>query len=334
MTHPIPTPQRAPQLATSTHQRRWFAMGSDIHVIVHAEHGLVDQLVEHAQIRITELESMWSRFRSTSEISRLNSAGGVPVRCSSETVRLVELLVQGWWVTDGAFDPTLLASLVGLGYHSSRSAPDDRTDLCPGSQLRGRPDGVLVDPVANTVQLPSGTLLDPGGLGKGLAADLVLAELVERGAKGALVSVGGDLAVAGTPEGADAWCVEVQPDPNCEASVVRLRSGGVASSSTRLRTWTVDGAARHHILNPNTGRPTEGAVVGAAVIAGSAATAEAFTKCAFVDGFAGAIETYQRFGLAARMWLDADEIVELTHVSTGAWADFEAEAPASTNGES
>lgn len=310
-----------------TRELRWFAMGSEVHLVVRAAPALVDGLARHAQARLADLESQWTRFRPTSEISRLNAANGAPMRCSTDTVRLVELLVQAWWVTDGAFDPTLLGSLVGLGYHASRSAPEERTDLMPGTESfggsgRGRPDAVLVDPIDGIVQLPSGTFLDPGGLGKGFAADIVVAELTERGAAGALASVGGDIAVSGSPDGDAAWSIEVEPDPGCEPSIVCLRSGGVATSSSRLRTWSVGGIDRHHILDPVTGQPTDPEVAGTAVIAGSAATAEAFTKCAFVNGVARAIDTFERFGLAARIWHHASDRVALTQTSTGAWADF------------
>ena len=43
--------------------------------------------------------------------------------------------------------------------------------------------------------MPAGVVVDAGGIGKGLAADLTVAKLLADGAHGALVSIGGDLAI-------------------------------------------------------------------------------------------------------------------------------------------
>lgn len=286
-----------------TVEHRWRAMGSEVHLVVHAVHAESAALVSYAVARIAQLEGLWSRFRPASEISALNAASGRPLRCSRDTVRLVESLVRAWWLTNGAFDPTLLGSLIELGYDVSRDEPTQPIDLAPDCYTRGEPDAVLIDPDAGVVQLPAGTALDAGGLGKGLAADIVAAELIERGAIGALVSVGGDIAVLGRPDGGSSWCIEVQPHPGADAELVELITGGVATSSTRRRTWNVDGSHRHHLIDPTTGHPTTGSVTGTAVIAGSASTAEAFSKCGFVVGPQAAIETYDRLGLAGRVWV-------------------------------
>ena len=68
----------------------------------------------------------------------------------------------------------------------------DRAADAPGC------DGIIVDRTASSVTLPRDVEIDPGGLGKGLAADLVTAELLAAGARGVLVNLGGDLRVAAT----------------------------------------------------------------------------------------------------------------------------------------
>lgn len=156
-----------------------------------------DDLADRGLDRLADLVQRWSRFIAGSEISRLNDAHGEPIRVSPETVRLVSSLVQGWYATDGAFDPTLLAAMVELGYSASRDDATLRTSLGPEVVAQGQPERILVDSSHGVVQLPRGTTLDPGGLGKGLAADIVCEELVAAGAAGALVEVGGDLRAAG-----------------------------------------------------------------------------------------------------------------------------------------
>jgi thiamine biosynthesis lipoprotein len=280
-------------------RREYRAMGCIAHAVVVTDRP--DPMLDHVGRRLDELERRWSRFLPDSEISGLNAAGGAPRQCSADTVALVEAMVQGWHLTDGAFDPTMLVTLVELGYAASRSDATVRTSLAADVRPVGSPERVLVTPSSGVVQLPAGTTLDPGGIGKGLAADIIVAELLVLGADGALVEIGGDLRVAGVPPEGDGWPIEVRADAGTGPTQVTLCSGGVATSSSRLRTWRAADDDRHHLLDPSTLQPTSDDVIGCTVIAGNAAWAEAFTKVAFVQGSAEAITVYDRLGLAARI---------------------------------
>jgi thiamine biosynthesis lipoprotein len=146
--------------------------------------------------------------------------------------------------------------------------------------------GVAIDERAGTVRLPYGLGLDGGGLGKGLGADIVVAELRQRGALGAMVNLGGDLAVAGEPPEGEAWVVGVEDPhaPERTLSRVAIVEGGVATSSVLGRRWTVAGVEVHHLLDPTTQRPTTGRLVAATVVAGQAWWAESLTKSLLVGG--------------------------------------------------
>ena len=280
-----------------------------------------DELADRAVARLHQLEGRWSRFRSTSELSTLNAAGGAPAVVSSDTLELVMRLVQAWHLTDGDFDPTLLGALVELGYAASRDDATLRTSLAPSTGLRGRPEGVLIDTDAHVVQLPAGTVLDPGGLGKGLAADIVTGELLAQGATGALVEIGGDLRVRGEAPGCDAWIIAVDTAIAGDPCVVRLVDGAVATSTTRLRTWDSDGEARHHLIDPTTLHPSRSATVSCTVVAGSGAWAEAFTKVAFARDPADALAAYESRGLAASVTALTDGAPSRS--VTSAWESFQ-----------
>ena len=52
------------------------------------------------------------------------------------------------------------------------------------------------------MRLPAGAGFDPGGIGKGLAADLAVAEALTEGAAGVCVNLGGDVRLEGSaPDG-------------------------------------------------------------------------------------------------------------------------------------
>ena len=275
-------------------------MGSDAHVhLVGGSPGLLGR----ARRRVEELEARWSRFRPDSELSRLNDgAGGDPQPVSAETVMLLERAVDAWRLTDGRFDPTVLGDVLRAGYTTSLDGPsvDDATAAHGAARcdLTRGCDGVEVDRAAGTARLPAGVGVDPGGIGKGLAADLVVAELLDAGADGACVNLGGDVRVAGTPPAA-AWVVAVEhpwrPHP---AAVVHLRDGAVATSSRLRRRWTTDDGPAHHLIDPERGQPVDAAVATATVVAAHGWQAEALAKAAFVAGPFPGLDLLERVGVA------------------------------------
>lgn len=241
-----------------------------------------------AEQRLRELDRRWSRFRFGSEVMDLARSAGEPVPVSADTVLLVEHLIAAWELTEGAFDPTMLPDLVALGYDRSVQDPARVTELPAGARSCAAVDQIEVDTVAGTVTLPDGGTLDPGGLGKGLAADLVVEELVAAGAAGAMVEIGGDLRVSGESPTHDGWRIDIEdPYDGPPLGVVSISDGGVATSSVLKRSWSRGDVTVHHLLDPSTGRCATGDVVSATVVAGTAAWAEAFSKAPVVLGAAG-----------------------------------------------
>ena len=266
------------------------AMGSEAQlIVVGGEAGLADV----ARARIAGLESRWSRFLHDSEVSELTRRAGEAVPVSADTRLLVSRAVSAWWLTGGAFDPTVLGDVVRAGY--DRSFEDLQPEGAT-SALRPGCDAIEIGP--DTVRLGAGTGFDPGGIGKGLAADLVVAELLAAGADGACVNLGGDVRVAGTPPAA-AWAVAVEhPWRSHPAAVVHLRDGAVATSSRLRRRWTTDDGPAHHLIDPERGQPVDAAVATATVVAAHGWQAEALAKAAFVAGPFPGLDLLERVGVA------------------------------------
>jgi len=244
-------------------------------------------LLEAARAQVEHLDAIWSRFRPNSEISRCNGAAGDPTVVSEPTLALVERAVEGWYLTAGRFDPTVLPNLEAIGYDrtfgsvvSSKYAPDV-IGASPGCA------GIVVDRRASTVTLPAGVRFDPGGIGKGLAADIVLAALLDAAAEGACVNLGGDLRVAGTPpEGCHGWKVTLEDpyDPSRDLARATIAEGAIATTSRTFRTWERSGSQVHHLIDPATGAPAWTDLASVTVIAGEAWWAEVLAKAAFVAG--------------------------------------------------
>jgi thiamine biosynthesis lipoprotein len=279
-------------------------MGSDVHVeIVGGRHGHLSLARDH----LAFLEARWSRFRRNSDISRLNHAQGEPVVVDECTLRLLDAMVHGFTITDGAFDPTLLAPLVTLGYAHSWYDPSAVTELPFGVQPRGPIRGVAVDANESSARLPPGTVIDPGGIG----------------VEGALVSIGGDVRVLGEGPLGGVWLVSVDDafEPDTEAIKVPLASGALGSSSAMRRQWfTSAGAPAHHLLDPAHGRPTAAGMdspLHATVLAAKAVWAEVYATMVVVRGAAHTFEHLDDLGIGARVVHGNGEVY-----TNRVWDDF------------
>lgn len=258
-------------------------MGSDGHLVVNGD----AELLHRARRRLDELEARWSRFIPTSEVSRVNRHAGTPVAVSADTRALFTRAVEGWRLTGGGFDPTVLGAMLRNGY--DRSFDDLARDLVGGrarpSALRTGAAGIDIGPT--TVCIPAGVGFDPGGIGKGLAADLVVAETIAAGATGACVNVGGDLRVAGQPPTGSGWTVAVEHPRLAEpVALLGIGDGAVATSTTARRRWNVDGEVRHHLVDPWTGEPSSSDLELVTVVAADAWKAEVLAKAELLRGSA------------------------------------------------
>ena len=271
-------------------------MGSSAHVIVVGGH---PSLPARARRSLGALERAWSRFLPDSEVSLLNASPGSRRTVSPETRLLVRRAIEGYRFTAGRFDPTVLPAVIAAGYDRDFGAMTTASVAPAATAVVVGPEGIEVDEDEGTVRLPFGTGFDPGGIGKGLAADLVAAELLELGATGVCVNIGGDLRVRGeAPDGAS-WRIEVEdPRGRSPLAVLGLSDGAVATTSRAKRRWVdVDGTEHHHLIEPLTGTSVSTSVLSATVVASEGWRAEVLAKVAFLDGLSESASTGPR-------WLD------------------------------
>ena len=144
-----------------------------------------------------------------------------------------------------------------------------------------------IDERFDAVTLPFGATLDAGGLGKGLAADIVARELMELGADGVCVSLGGDIRCMGTGPVDGHWLIEVAHPSETGGIVgtVHLTDGAIATSSVRAKRWNDGDVERHHVIDPATGAPLalgSDTIIQSSVIASEAVWAEVFATVSLV----------------------------------------------------
>ncbi len=243
----------------------WRATGT-IWRIHHSGHVSGDAAQRIAAL-VARYETLWSRFRPGSEVSRLNAAKGEPVAVSPETIALLAACQDWMRRTGGVFQPLVGRAVREWGYDVGSGRAPAGTECSPS----GRPISgwVEIDPAAHTVRIPAGELIDLGGIAKGFIVDRCLAPLAESTDDASvLLDAGGELLAV---RGAHAMAV-VHNGALCGS--VTLREGeATATSGFSAHRWVNgDGATAHHLIDPATGRP--GARVHATVVAETATAAD------------------------------------------------------------
>jgi thiamine biosynthesis lipoprotein len=256
-----------------------------------------------ADTELAAVDLACSRFRPDSELSMLNAADGALTPISELFAQLIEEALRAAELTDGDVDPTCGGALVAAGY--DRDFDELRAEAGrPAAAAQDAPQPPLVRAAAgpgpipgwrnvrlnrqrNVVQLARGAQLDLGSTAKAWAADRCAGLIADAMGCGTLVSLGGDVAVAGPPPG-EGWRVRATDDHRAGASAagqtVTIRSGGLATSSTTARAWNSGGRPMHHIIDPRTGVPARSPWRTVSVAAGSCADANIASTAAIIRG--------------------------------------------------
>jgi len=237
------------------------AMGCDVALPYGVPVGLVRALFE-------ERDARFSRFRPSSELSRVNALPLGLTLVSGEFASMLALSLDAARATDGLVTPAVGGAIVAAGYDRDfdRLPPDVGAVVSaavPSWQSISVHGGGLLR--TDTVQL------DLNGVVKGKTVDDAL-ELAGTG----WVSAGGDVAaiepvVVGLPGGGS----------------IALHGGGLATSSVARRRWLADGVPQNHLIDPRTGRPTTSPWRDVSVAASSCLIADVAAKAALLLGPAG-----------------------------------------------
>lgn len=257
-------------------------------VTIEASGAGTDAALESAEQTVRELHDRLTRFEQGSELCRLNQDPREAVPASPIMLRFAELVRQAGLATNGLVDATLLDRVESAGYVESID-PDSgpiRFDASPrdfsDQGAKGNWKDIKVDRRSSEVIRPVGLRLDSGGLGKGLAADLVAEQLI--GSESWGVVCAGDLRFGGLVRAERRIEITSPVTSGRVIAEFSAATGAVATSGTTRRSWETARGSAHHLIDPRTGLPARTGVIQVTAIAPTCAEAEYRAKAALLVG--------------------------------------------------
>jgi len=277
-------------------------------VIAHDDATQARQAAGAAFAEVDRLEGLMSRFDACSDIAQVNRL--LQGQCVGVDISVFECLAiaaQVWADTLGAFDVTIGAVMKYAEVDNvpppgpEDETPSDALARVGMDRLVMDPDGFLVGVRETGGEYPTGCVsVDLGAIGKGFALDKMLEVFGDWDIDNALVHGGtSTVRVIGSP-GADGWAVAVG-GPWAEAAGIEkvvLRAGAVSGSGTQAR--------GEHIVDPRTGRPSDGPLA-AWVICRSGAVADALSTALMVMSEDEAVSYCRAHSNVAALLVLADE---------------------------
>jgi FAD:protein FMN transferase len=298
-------------------EARWETWSTSVVLRLTDPRGLAPARIA-VERELDAIDRACSRFRSDSEIARVNTSAGRAVRVSPLLGEAMALALRAARLTDGDVDPTVGQALVLAGYdrdwplleHAAADSPAQE----PSAHKRPSAPTVVAravcgwrsvtfDSSGRTVRIPAGFAIDLGATAKAWAADRAAQAAARAANCGALVAIGGDIATSGGAP-AHGWAVHVTDDHRADhhapGQTVTIHSGGLATSSTAVRRWRHAGRTMHHIIDPTTGAPARDTWRTVSVAAASCADANIATTSALIRA-ATAPARLARLGVPARL---------------------------------
>jgi len=241
-------------------------------------------LLDEAFDMCAEYEALFSITLEGSDVWRVNHAGGSPVNVAPQTAELIRLGLEYGAYSRGLFDITIGRVSRLWDFSGDTSIPS--ADELGAAVLTV--DYTRVDIDGNTVSLRNPEAwIDLGGIAKGYIAGKIADFLIEGGAKGAVIDLGGDVAIAGEKPDGKPWRLGVrQPysDRGELMGVIEAGEASVVTSGIYERQFEENGVLYHHIIDPSTGFPVITDIISATVVASSSTAGDALSTIALLAG--------------------------------------------------
>lgn len=274
--------------------------------------------------RLRAIEDEMSANAEGTVVAAVNAAAGTaPVAAPADLRYVTAKALEYAGKSGGAFDPTVgpLVKLWNIGQEGERVPA--QSEIAAVLPLVSYQDLVL-DDAAGTIYLRRpGMRMDLGAIAKGYAADEAGKILTAKGAKAAVIDLGGNVKVIGTKPGGDAWRIGIQnpfDDRGSRLGIATLKGDyTVVTSGVYERFFLKDGIRYHHILSPFDGKPISNGLASVTIICRSSIDADALSTSAFSLGLEKGMALIESLDEIEAVFVDEQRKV---YMSKGASALF------------
>jgi FAD:protein FMN transferase len=196
-------------------------------------------------------EKIFSRFRSDSELTRINNNLGKETEVSPEMFEVLELCLKFHEISEGYFDPRIIGNLENIGYDKNFLSNNLNKSEEKNIKLENISGKLTDDLILNSNKLTVifKKRLDTTGIAKGYTVDEAAQYFKSNNFSDFIVDAGGDMFAQGLDKKGEDWKIEIEGLENNKI-MLKLKNEGVATSGISRKKWIIGGKKFHHLINP------------------------------------------------------------------------------------
>ena len=262
-------------------------------VLYGAPEGLMDEIWADCAY----YENLLSKTIEGSDVDRINHAEGKTITVHPETYEILRRAREVSDASGHAFSVTVAPLTELWDFTGGTERMPTEEELRTSLPLVN--DDLMVLGEGNTVTLPAGMKIDLGGIAKGYIADQI-AEHIRSRVLGGTLNFGGNVYAVGIKPDASLFRIGIRDPLGAEGesiAVISLSDLSIVTSGIYERFFDKDGIRYHHILNPETGFPSDSDLASATIVSDSSMTADAVATACIVMGKDLALKYLQENGM-------------------------------------
>ncbi|QSX08964.1 FAD:protein FMN transferase [Alkalibacter rhizosphaerae] len=246
------------------------------------------ELIDRSFDLIEELENQLSVHKDGSDLYNIKINAGIkPVSVSEHTIKVIQRSMDYAKITEGKFDITA-GPLIDLWNIQPPTGHVPTQGELEAALTKIDYRKLVIDEDKQTVFLKEeGMIANLGAIAKGYIADVVKEFLLEEGIEHAIINLGGNvLLVGGRVDGTDFRIGVQDPDAtrNTYLGVIKTSDASLVSSGDYERYFEQDGIRYHHILDPDTGYPSDTEIRQVSIVSPLSVDGDALSTTLFLLG--------------------------------------------------
>ncbi|MEQ1877223.1 MAG: FAD:protein FMN transferase [Bdellovibrionia bacterium] len=229
--------------------------------------------------KLDRWEASMSLYQSESEISRLNRYG-ILEDPSADFLKLLSISIGHSQATKGYFEITVWPVLQLIKTNFKTTGKPPRAHAL--EMLKPLVDSAGIELSRQIRFKNKGVMITLDGIAKGFAVDEIGRWLRAAGISNFLINFSGNMLAGGYRADEKPWTVGIPNPVTGETTTIELHDEAIASSGVDYSFYSKD-KKWHHLINPRTLRPANGAVA-TTIVGPSATTCDVLSTATFALG--------------------------------------------------